>query len=93
MYDPRTRPLPSSLSLAWLPAWVWVPTFLLAAPLASSPSSANKALRQARWQTAPLTATVWQSSKIYGWRRAACGSRLRRVRAQQGALRHARRAC
>ncbi|KAJ7016978.1 hypothetical protein C8F04DRAFT_1280332 [Mycena alexandri] len=38
MYGPRTAPLPSSVSLAWLPAWVWVPGFLLAAP---SPPSAK----------------------------------------------------
>ncbi|KAF7333432.1 hypothetical protein MVEN_02359100 [Mycena venus] len=38
MYGPRTPPLPASISLAWLPQWVWVPRFLLAAP-SPSPSS------------------------------------------------------
>nr|GAT47713.1 predicted protein [Mycena chlorophos] len=33
MYGPRTAPLPTSISLDWLPTWVWVPGFLLAAPL------------------------------------------------------------
>ncbi|KAJ6530263.1 hypothetical protein B0H19DRAFT_1273920 [Mycena capillaripes] len=32
MYGPRTAPLPSSISFAWLPSWVWVPEFLLASP-------------------------------------------------------------
>ncbi|KAJ7457417.1 hypothetical protein FB451DRAFT_1372548 [Mycena latifolia] len=32
MYGPRTPPLPASVSLAWLPAWVWVPGFLLVSP-------------------------------------------------------------
>ncbi|KAJ6545878.1 hypothetical protein DFH09DRAFT_1172184 [Mycena vulgaris] len=35
MYGPRTPPLPASLSLAWLPAWVWVPRVLLIAPAAT----------------------------------------------------------
>jgi hypothetical protein len=39
MYGRRTAPLPASVSLAWLPAWVWVPGFLLASPSPSSPSS------------------------------------------------------
>ncbi|KAJ7060546.1 hypothetical protein C8F01DRAFT_1143067 [Mycena amicta] len=32
MYGPRTPPLPTSMSLAWLPSWVWVPSFLLVTP-------------------------------------------------------------
>ncbi|KAF8184143.1 hypothetical protein K438DRAFT_1974726 [Mycena galopus ATCC 62051] len=40
-YGPYTSPLPSSVSLAWLPSWVWVPAFLLAAPPAPANGSAN----------------------------------------------------
>ncbi|KAJ7666769.1 hypothetical protein DFH06DRAFT_1322742 [Mycena polygramma] len=43
MYGPRTPPLPASLSLAWLPAWVWVPGFLLAPSSPSSSSHSSKA--------------------------------------------------
>ncbi|KAF7290769.1 hypothetical protein MIND_01317800 [Mycena indigotica] len=32
MYGPRTPPLPTSMSLSWLPSWVWVPRFLLVTP-------------------------------------------------------------
>ncbi|KAJ7187238.1 hypothetical protein C8R46DRAFT_286340 [Mycena filopes] len=49
-YGPRTAPLPSSVSLAWLPAWVWVPASLLAPSVSSgikagysSPSSSPSA--------------------------------------------------
>ncbi|KAJ7226831.1 hypothetical protein GGX14DRAFT_627191 [Mycena pura] len=41
MYGPRTPPLPSSLSLAWLPSWVWIPLVLLSPPPPSSAAQTN----------------------------------------------------
>ncbi|KAF7340795.1 hypothetical protein MSAN_02108600 [Mycena sanguinolenta] len=41
MYGPRTPPLPQSVSLAWLPWWVWVPSVFLA-PAPSTPAPASK---------------------------------------------------
>ncbi|KAJ7678363.1 hypothetical protein B0H17DRAFT_1206818 [Mycena rosella] len=45
-YGPRTPPLPASVSLAWLPGWVYVPGFLLAAPSAVS-SASSKSIKSA----------------------------------------------